>query len=63
MNGKWGLLLALAGGIAIGSAIAMDQRGKRRISDKRLRKHGLQAWEDEGGSVAVPSTPKVIPAA
>jgi hypothetical protein len=60
MNGKWGVLLALAGGVAIGSLMAMDHRGKRRASDKRQRKHGLQAWEGEGGSVAVPS--KVLPA-
>lgn len=55
MSGKWGLLLALAGGVAIGSAIAMDQRGKRRVSEKQQRKAGLQAWEGEGGSVSVPA--------
>ena len=52
MNGRWGLLLALAGGVALGSFIAVNRRSERHQVEKRERKQDLHAWEGEGGSLA-----------
>lgn len=52
MNGRWGLLLALAGGVALGSFIAANRRSVRRQVEKLERKQDLHAWEGEGGSIA-----------
>jgi hypothetical protein len=55
-NGYWALPLALVGGMAIGTAIAMQRRTVRRLAGRRQRKQELHAWEGEGGSIAPPAT-------
>ncbi len=63
MNGRWGLLLALAGGVALGSFIAANRRSERRLAAKKERKQDLQAWEGEGGSLATAPISRVaVPA-
>ena len=56
MNRYWALPLALAGGVAIGAAFGLHRKAERRETGKRQHKEGLQAWEDEGGSLAAPAT-------
>jgi len=57
MNGRWGLLLALAGGVALGSFLAANRRSARRQVEKLERKQDLHAWEGEGGSLAATQRP------
>lgn len=57
MNGRLGLLLALAGGVALGSFLAANRRSVRRQDEKLERKQDLQAWEGEGGSIAPTQRP------
>lgn len=57
-TGRLTMLLALLGGLAIGSVLLLSRREGRRIEDKRERKQGLHDWEGEGGSLA----PTVAPA-
>jgi shikimate 5-dehydrogenase len=49
------MLLALAGGAAIGAAFVLRQRNDRLHVEKRQHKTTLQAWEGEGGSLAAPA--------
>ncbi len=56
MKRYWALPLALAGGMAIGAAFAMQRRTERRLSGKLQHKQDLHAWESEGGSLATPAT-------
>ena len=56
MNRYWALPLALAGGVAIGAALTLRRRNERGQAGKRQHKEDLQAWEDEGGSLATPAT-------
>jgi hypothetical protein len=51
----WALPLALVGGMAIGTAFAMQRRTERRLAGKRQHKQDLHAWEGEGGSLATPA--------
>jgi uncharacterized membrane protein affecting hemolysin expression len=52
MNGRLGLLLALAAGVVLGSVIARDRREERHRAERRKRKQELHSWEGEGGSLA-----------
>ena len=52
MNGRLALLLALAGGVAVGTAITLNRQKDRRQFEKKQHKTDLQSWEGEGGSVA-----------
>jgi hypothetical protein len=56
MNSRWELVLALAGSAAVGAVLALSRRSERRHVEKRQHKHDLQAWEEEGGSLATPAT-------
>ena len=56
MKRYWALPLALAGGVAIGAAFAMQRRTERRLAGKQQHKQNLHAWEGEGGSLATPAT-------
>ena len=56
MNRLWALPLALVGGVAIGAALAL-RRGKGHRHARRQHKEDLQAWEGEGGSLAIPAMP------
>ena len=54
MDRRWGVLLALAGCVAVGSAVVIGRRNGRHLGDKLQRRRDLQAWEGEGGSLATP---------
>ncbi|MEO8302676.1 MAG: hypothetical protein ABI724_01020 [Betaproteobacteria bacterium] len=56
MNRYWALPLALAGGVAIGAAFGLHRKAQRGQTAKLQHKQDLQAWEDEGGSLATPAT-------
>ncbi len=51
---RWVLPLALVGGAAIGAAFTLRRGGERRLAAKQQHKEDLQAWEGEGGNVAMP---------
>jgi hypothetical protein len=55
MNRRLGVLLALVGCVAVGSAVVLGRRTERRQVEKLQRRRDLHAWEGEGGSLA--STP------
>lgn len=48
------MALALAGGAAVGAALTLTRRKRRRHVDTRQHKHDLHAWEGEGGNLATP---------
>ncbi|MEO8738660.1 MAG: hypothetical protein ABI537_03035 [Casimicrobiaceae bacterium] len=52
----WALPLALIGGMAVGAALTLSRRRGHRAAKKLQHKEDLQAWEDEGGSVAASAT-------
>jgi hypothetical protein len=55
---RWVLPLALAGGAAIGAVLTLRLREERGLATKRQHREDLQAWEGEGGSVAMPPMPQ-----
>jgi hypothetical protein len=55
---RWMLPLALVGGAAIGAALTLRRGEERRLATRQQHKEDLQAWEGEGGSVAMPPTPQ-----
>jgi hypothetical protein len=55
MNRYWALPLALAGGVAIGAAFAMQRRTGRQRAGRQQHKQDLHTWEGEGGSLATPA--------
>jgi len=55
---RWVLPLALVGGAAIGAALTLRLGEERRLATKRQHKEDVQAWEGEGGSVAMPPMPR-----
>jgi hypothetical protein len=54
---RWVLPLALVGGAAI-AALTLRRGDERRLKTRQQHKEDLQAWEGEGGSVAMPPTPQ-----
>lgn len=61
MNRHWALPLALVGGVAIGAALTLRRRNGRGQARKQQHKQDLQAWEDEGGSLATPAAAQTRP--
>jgi hypothetical protein len=57
MKRLWAMPLALVGVMAIGAAVALRRSSKHRHAKERHHNEGLQAWEGEGGSQAVPAMP------
>jgi len=55
---RWVLPLALFGGAAVGAALTLRRGEERRLATKQQHKEDVQAWEGEGGSVAMPSMPQ-----
>jgi len=55
---RWALPLALVGGAVIGAALTLRLGEERRLATKQQHKEDLQAWEGEGGSVAMPPMPQ-----
>jgi hypothetical protein len=49
----------MIGGVALGAALALRQRSARWRAEKREHKEDVQAWEAEGGALAVPASPSV----
>ena len=52
---RYGILAAVAGGIALGAACALEvrrTREQRRLALKREHKVELHHWEGEGGNLA-----------
>lgn len=47
MNRRWALPVALVGGVAVGTALALRRRSDRRHVEKQQHKQHLQDWEDE----------------
>lgn len=58
MYRRWALPLALVGGAVIGAALTLRLGEERRLATKQQHKEDLQAWEGEGGSVAMPPMPQ-----
>jgi hypothetical protein len=58
MYRRWVLPLALFGGAAIGAALILRRGEERRLATKQQHKEDLQAWEGEGGSLAMPAMPQ-----
>jgi hypothetical protein len=54
MSRSWELAIARFGSAAFASPLARIQHDKRRHAKRQLRMQYLQAWEDEGGSLAAP---------
>lgn len=57
MKRRWALPLALVGVMAIGAALTLRRSGKHHHAKERHHNEGLQAWEGEGGSLAIPAMP------
>jgi hypothetical protein len=57
INRQWALPLAMIGGVALGAALTLRQRSARRHAENREHKEDVQAWEAEGGALAVPASP------
>jgi hypothetical protein len=58
------ILVAVAGGIALGAAFALGARRNRQhqhVALKRQHKADLHQWEGEGGNLA-PTPAPVVPA-
>jgi hypothetical protein len=55
---RWVLPLALVGGAAIGAVLTLRLREERGVATTRQHREDLQAWEGEGGSVAMPPMPQ-----
>lgn len=55
---RWVVPLALVGGAAIGAALTLRRGEERRLATKRQHKENLQAWEGEGGSLAMSPMPR-----
>jgi hypothetical protein len=53
--------LALVGGAAIGAALTLRRGEDLRLPTKRQYKEDLQAWEGEGGSLAMSPMPRHEP--
>jgi transposase len=56
------IFVAVAGGIALGAALAMGTRRNRqeqRLAQKRQHKVDLHQWEGEGGNLAPTPAPVV----
>lgn len=54
INRLWALPLALIGGLAVGAAFTLRRRNERVDAKNLQKKHDLQDWEGDGGSVATP---------
>jgi hypothetical protein len=49
INSRMAVLLALAGGVAVGAALTMRLR-HQQLHEKRQDKRELKTWEGEGGN-------------
>ena len=61
---RFGILAAVAGGIALGAACALEvrrARQDRRLALKREHKVDLHEWEGEGGNLARQPPPVAPP--
>lgn len=56
------IFVAIAGGLALGAALAFGERRKRQeqhVAQKRQHKVDLHQWEGEGGNLAPTRAPVV----
>jgi hypothetical protein len=53
---SWAIPLVALGGFAVGAALALHGRDRRRHASRRQHKHQMQSWEGEGGNLATPAT-------
>jgi hypothetical protein len=58
MYRRWVVPLGPFGGAAIGAALTLRRGDERRLAARQQSKENLQAWEGEGGSLAVPAMPQ-----
>lgn len=59
---RFTIFVAVAGGIALGAALALGARRNRQeqhVAQKRQRKVDLHQWEGEGGNLAPTPAPFV----
>lgn len=53
INSRMAVLLALAGGVALGAALTMRLRRQDLHAEKLQQRHDLKSWEGEGGNHAM----------